>query len=152
VSHDEAYRSFQRVQNQLEAARFAVSRTLSNMSAGAESVAEAEYPLRPQYLRECAAELELTYSLRLFAAFEGTLRSYWQSIRPASRPRRTPVEVVMNRIASRCSVSYDILSRAHEVRGYRNHAVHHGGIVGVLAFGDCKSRLSRFISYLPRRW
>ncbi len=114
MNRDDAYRSFLRIQDQLEASRFALSRMLRDVAGGAELTTDLEYPLRPQHFRECAAELELTYSLRLFASFEGVLRSYWQSMRPSPRPRRTPVEVLMNRIASRCSMFHDVLSAAHQ--------------------------------------
>jgi hypothetical protein len=48
----------------------------------------------------------------------------------------------------------EFLTSVQEVRGYRNALVHQPGAEGVrpVPLGQCRTRLARFLSYLPARW
>jgi len=149
MNYWEAFARLKSVQDELEAARFSVGATSRAARADVTVLAE---PIKPTPLRDCASNLELTYLLRLFAEFEAVVRDFWASARPSRRRRRTRMEVLMNRVAIECRIPADVLQKAHEVREYRNAAVHDRDRSGEFNFRACKSRLGFFLSYLPRRW
>ena len=62
------------------------------------------------------------------------------------------MEHLINRISVNRSIPYDIYRDAHEVRECRNGIVHVAGKTSLLTFNDCKSRLAKFLSYLPPNW
>lgn len=139
------------------AATFAVGRTLDHASADPTILTAApapriEEPLELSHLRGCAARLEPTYVVRLFAEFEYVLRDFLAAARPSPRPRRTNMIALINRIASVRAVPFNVLDEAHEVREFRNTLVHDVGRASGLSLAQCKSRLSRYLSYLPRQW
>jgi hypothetical protein len=124
MTWDEAFENLRAVQNELEAAKFAVGFAIAALQSGQALPSQGPGTFKPSHLRDCVRNLELTYILRLFAEFEAVLRQYWTVVRPRQKPRRTKVEVLMNRIASLCTITYDVALRANEVRAFRNDIVH----------------------------
>lgn len=105
--------------------------------------------LRIADLRECQDELELTHIVRLFSAFEVSLRSYWdQGLHKKTIPN---VVDLINSIAARHKMATDVRDNAHHVREYRNALVHQGG-APALTLSDCRGYLCTYASYLPRKW
>jgi hypothetical protein len=95
------------------------------------------------------ANLEGTYLIRLYAAFEAGLRSYYASIREKS-PQTTDL---INSVAARRQIPDDLRDKVHEVREYRNNLVHEGDEdISAVAIGNARSRLCTFFSWLPDDW
>ena len=150
MTWDEAFSRLRDVRDELEAARFALAHAQAAIADGQDFLRASA--VKPSHVNQCASNLELTYVLRLFAEFEEVVRDYWNTVRPRRRPRRTNMEILLNRVAILCSIPYDTLQRAHAVREYRNTLVHAGGEGPLLTFHECKSRLGTFLSFLPTRW
>ena len=105
--------------------------------------------LSPGDLRRARHGVEATYTVRLFAEFEGFLRGYWATIRRTQPPMRKLIDGV---VARRRSVPADLHAMVHAVRQYRNDLVHGGGDSASLAFASCRSPLCRFLAHLPEDW
>ncbi|HVT88633.1 MAG TPA: hypothetical protein VHD56_07270 [Tepidisphaeraceae bacterium] len=151
MARKEAFQRLGNIKDELEASRFAIECAQREIKSGKDTL-KATSGVLPSHLRNCAANLEVTYSLRMFAGFEATLRKYLSAVRPSPRPRQTRMEHLMNRIATICSVPYDVLNQAHSVRKYRNEVIHQRELAGRLTFHDCKSHLGKFLSFLPLQW
>jgi hypothetical protein len=95
--------------------------------------------------------LEGTYLIRLYAAFESGLRSYWRSARKnRSRPG---TEQLVNMVSSKCSIPDNIRDEVHEVREYRNSVVHEGDDeVVAVTITIARSRLCTYFARLPDEW
>jgi hypothetical protein len=134
------------VGREYEVARQAVEDYAAALQRG-----DAELP--PQTTRRdantMAENLEGTYLIRLFAAFETGLRSYWQSVRDTVPLTR----VLIDSIAARHEISLDWCDAVHQVREYRNSLVHESDEqVDPISLADAQGRLSRFFSKLPFEW
>ena len=101
-------------------------------------------------LERCREKLEFTYLLRLFSEFEAGVRGNWEIVR--RRSSRPKMEDLVDRIAAYQNVSVDALCHVHEVREYRNNIIHDLPPVQVFTFGECRSRLCKFLSFLPHDW
>ena len=145
-----AFARLERVQRELLAARFVVERAQRDVGADPTVLVRSSPQVRPSYLRDCANNLDLTYLLRLFSEFETALRDFVAARRPS--PRRTRMEILMERASMLARIPADVVRAAHAVREYRNAIVHDPARAAALTFPQCKSRLSRYLSYLPRRW
>ena len=152
MTRQEAFQRIERANAEFEAARFAVAEVWRKSRVDPTLLRSAASNVRPSHLRDCAGHLELTYLLRLFTEFERILRSYWSAARPSPRVRRTRMEILMQRVAGMNSIPGPVLASANEVRENRNDFVHGSGVAHKLTFGESKSRLARFTSFLPRRW
>lgn len=62
------------------------------------------------------------------------------------------MELLISRIAAVRDIPMNCVEETHQVREYRNAAVHDTGGVDSMTFHECKSRLAKFLSYLPVRW
>ena len=153
MTRREAFEYLKSVQNEFTAARFSVAATHRVAQIDPTSLSADANSVKPSHLRDCLANLEMTYVLRLFAEFEYVLRDFWQAMRPRQRGRRrTHMELLIDRIATLLSIPTETVSAAQRVRDYRNAHVHRGDIVQELTFRDCKSILAHFLSFLPLRW
>ncbi len=93
--------------------------------------------------------LEGTYIIRLFAAFEAGLRSYWSTLRVTDPPSRDLIDA----IAARRSIPDESKESVHEVREYRNGLVHEGeGPAESVTLSAAARRLQRYFSRLPDEW
>jgi hypothetical protein len=99
---------------------------------------------------KCLTNLEATYVVRLFAEFESALRIYWKE----STKRRTCPQInqLIASIGARRDVPENTIGYAHEVREFRNGLVHEKIQSASLTFGDCRSYLAKFLSFLPPHW
>ncbi len=105
--------------------------------------------LEPEDLRRCAAALEHTYLVRMFAVFEGYLRTIWRE--SYHRDTHPPVHDLIAGCASHEGVPYDYSANAHRVRLYRN-AVVHDGDADVVSLADAREYLCVFFSWMPPEW
>lgn len=104
---------------------------------------------RVRDIRDCHDDLEYTYFIRMFTAFEGGLRTFWKRrLGKRSHPR---VSRLMDRIAATCYMPARYLSNAHSVREFRNALVH-GGVRQPVQIQEARSYLCKFLSNLPRQW
>ena len=93
--------------------------------------------------------LEGTYLIRLFAAFESGLRSYWAALRDTSPPGKDLIDA----IAARRKVPDELQHEVHEVRDYRNSLVHEGDEeTAPVGLALARGRLCTFFARLPDRW
>lgn len=93
--------------------------------------------------------LEGTYLIRLFAAFESGLRNRWES----SRTTKPPVRDLIDSIAGSRGAPDELREQVHEVREYRNSLVHESdGETEPVALGVARGRLCTFFARLPENW
>lgn len=93
--------------------------------------------------------LEGTYLIRLFAAFESGLRSYWATVKDTA-PRTTDL---IDGIAARRSIPDDTRDSVHAVREYRNSLVHESDeTTESVPLAKSRGRLCTFFARLPDEW
>jgi hypothetical protein len=98
---------------------------------------------------ECHQDLEKTYLIRLFALFEATVRDFWRQV--CGKKSHPLITSLLDRIASRWHMHYDVLSNTHVVRKYRNSLVH-GWQAQPMTLSEARAYVCTFLSYLPREW
>lgn len=106
--------------------------------------------IESRHIRRALGRCEQTYVIRAFAEFEAILREFWQGV--LRRPTQPDMSVLVTRIAARRNVPHDDGARLHEVREYRNAVVHAGVTTTTLTWQQCRSRMAKFLSYLPYSW
>ena len=147
----EAFDKLDGVGDEFSAATFSLGHTLRTFESDPGlSQAGAPEKLTLHHVQVCGANLEITYLVRLFAEFEGILRDYWAHGR--KRPTAPPMVDLMNSIAAYCFMNDDDRDDAHQVREYRNGVVHEHRQNPQFGFQTCRSRLARFVRWLPRTW
>jgi hypothetical protein len=93
--------------------------------------------------------LETTFFIRLFAAFEAGLRTYWAAIRNTEPPSRD----LIDGIATRRGIPDSVRSPVHEVRVYRNGVIHEADEPPeVILLATARGHLQKFFSWLPESW
>lgn len=131
-----------------DAARKAVAMLLSR-AEGNPTLLHDRGPSQED-LRICLRNLERTYLVRLFALFEDGLRQIW--LQSFGKPTTPPMKDLIDGCTARRAVTPDDLrTRVHEVREYRN-SVLHGTPAPIVALADSKSRLCRFLAWMPEDW
>jgi hypothetical protein len=103
------------------------------------------------HLFKCIRNLEATYVIRLFAEFEAAIRTLYMKFRKKPRLPTTKIRIMMDLLAANPSVPPDVLTRADEVRNYRNSLVHEGEGTVKFTLGQCRSHLCRFLHLVPDR-
>ena len=106
------------------------------------------------YLREANKNLEGTYLVRLFAAFEAALRSYDRT-KNNDPNRRTDASVMIDEISGKRGrgIQMGIRQRAHEVRQVRNYWAHESDEdPGPMTIDEARARLQAFLHDLPDEW
>ena len=146
-----AYILLDRVTEELEAARFAITRTLGAVDRDAAWARLAEQArVHRGELDRCRANLEATFLLRLFAEFEGILRHYWKhGLHRRTEPK---VSVLIARVAAARGMSAAHRFGADQVREYRNDLIHEHSRKAHLTFVTGRSYIGRFLSWLPLEW
>lgn len=101
--------------------------------------------------RELRNNLENTYWIRLFAAFEGGVRDAWQyKWNKATEP---PIMDLINSVGGRRSIPGDLVVRVHTIREYRNSLIHAGATQAIpVKIGDCHQWLCEYFNWLPKDW
>lgn len=106
------------------------------------------------HLRLAHENLEGTYIVRLFAAFEAALRSFDRS-RHADPGRLTDSSVMIDAIGGRRGrgIRAELREGAHKVRKARNFWAHESDEDhGKLSLDEARARLQAFLSELPDGW
>jgi len=107
--------------------------------------------MRVRGIDEALNNLNGTYVIRLFAEFETGLRTFWTRTRADEEPSR--IAEILDRIASRPGIGYDVLTNAHRSRQYRNRQIHDTEEQGeTIEVEDCKRFLCNFLARLPKSW
>jgi hypothetical protein len=145
-----AFNMLDRVHDELESARFAIRLVVARWHDAAILSAARRGTHTRSELHRCLANLEMTYTLRLFAEFESTLRDYWQN--GMSRSTEPGMFDLMGSIASNRTMNTDDLAAAHSVREFRNLLVHGNSMNASLDFPTCLRRLGCYLRWLPLAW
>ena len=113
----------QEVLGEYKAASFSVSRLIKQVAADASTIADEAWVR--EHLSRAHANLEGTYIVRMFAAFEATLRSYDRHIFKDPE-RETTSSVMIDQLGSksRLRVRTQIREGVHRVRRIRNYGAH----------------------------
>jgi hypothetical protein len=98
---------------------------------------------------KCYGDLEKTYTIRMYAEFEATLRDYWKN--GMGKITVPQAKSLIDGIAARTWMRNDTLKNAHAVREYRNALVHGGPMIAV-TLGESRKYLCQYLSNLPRAW
>ena len=107
-----------------------------------------------EYLRKAHKNLEGTYIVRLFAAFEVALRSYDRARHNDSK-RETTAAVMIDQIGGKHGrgIQTSIRDDAHKVRRVRNYWAHETDEdPGPMTIDEARRRLHRYLSELPDEW
>ena len=105
---------------------------------------------KPRDLVSADEKLEGTYLVRMFAEFETAVRSYWRTIKPKAR---TPVEVLLDRVADRLAIPANVTRGAQAVREYRNRLIHdRDRDVKPVSIKEARHWLATYLARLPQQW
>jgi len=140
------------VWGEFRSARVAVDRLKDAVAATPDLLKKD--PVAREYLRVASGNLEGTYIVRLFAAFEAALRSYDRA-KHNDPSRRTEASVMIDAIGGRRghTIQMGIRQGAHEVRRVRNRWAHESDAdPGPMTVDEARARLQAFLSELPDEW
>ena len=105
--------------------------------------------LKVRDVRAMADNLEATYIIRLFAAFETGLRSYWGTHRTTTPPTRDLI-IGIAALRETSDLERDVVQA---VREYRNRLVHDAGAtVQAFTISAARRALCTYFSRLPLKW
>jgi hypothetical protein len=139
------------VEKEYKAVHLAVARLAAEIVASPGLVADDEIRA---YLRTADENLEGTYIVRLFAAFEAALRSYDRA-RHNDPSREQVASVLIDTTGGRrCQgISATVRQGAHEVRIVRNFWAHESDETPPpISIVDARHQLQLFLSWLPEEW
>jgi hypothetical protein len=104
-------------------------------------------------VRRAADDLETTFLIRLFAAFEGILKEHLAKNHPGARVAEdVSAAWLIDRVSAlqRPRIVDPLRARVHDVRRYRNYLVHPGGpMPAFVQLSEALGRLTRFVDRLP---
>ena len=107
----------------------------------------------PHDIQSAADNLEVTFIIRLFAAFEGMLKEHiGDHHRAITLPEDVRVVWLIDRVATLQARHIDpiLRNRVHQVRGYRNALVHAAPTPATsLTFPEVRSCLNTYLDKLP---
>jgi len=137
------------VEGEYRVARLAVGR-LKEQAAAAPDLLAHDDRTRAN-LRDADRNLEGTYLIRLFAAFEAALCSYDRA-RHNDPARAESAAVLIDSIGGRRAqgISTSVREGAHAVRLLRNYWAHEDEIMpAFLTLAEARARLEKYLSWLP---
>jgi len=106
--------------------------------------------LDPASIRETRENLERTYTVRIYAEFEATLRTYWRDWR--GRTTQPPTQHLIDALTPNLTPQ-DWIDQVHAVRRYRNALVHEGAdSEASFTLAQCRKHICRFLSLLDANW
>ncbi|MEO6812257.1 MAG: hypothetical protein ABI353_24375 [Isosphaeraceae bacterium] len=114
---------------------------------------EKNSPVR-KHLRNAHKNLEGTYIVRLFAAFEAALRSFDRS-QHKNPKHETDAATMIDQIGGKREHGIDpsIREDAQAVRRVRNFWAHESDIdPGPMTIDEARARLQKYLSELPETW
>ena len=133
-------------------ARAAVDRLMAAVAATPDLL-KKERTAR-DYLRNAHKNLEGTYIVRLFAAFEAALRSHDRA-KHGDPGRETDAAVMIDQIGGKRGrgILTTVRQRAREVRVVRNYWAHESDTdPGPMAVSEARARLQTYLHELPDEW
>ena len=140
------------VEGEYNAARFALDRLKAQFVATPEILKKGDEAR--MYLRATDRNLEGTYLVRLFAAFEAALRSYDRA-RHNDPTRNENASVLIDTTGGRRGqgILMIVRNRAHAVRRARNYWAHEDdATLEPMTIADARARLQTYLSWLPEEW
>lgn len=140
------------IEGEYKAARVAVDRLKDQVVATPDILKKGDQTRA--YLRNADSNLEGTYLVRLFAAFEAALRSYDRA-RHNDQTRETAASVLIDMIGGRRGqgISAAVREGAHAVRLVRNFWAHENDAVPAqLTIAEARARLQTYLAQLPNEW
>ncbi len=151
MTREYAFNMLVRVRDEFEAGRLAIKHVLAVWNSD-RTVLDAAIRggITESQLDRCAANLEITFTLRLFSEFKATLRDYW--LRGLNRNTEPPMSDLMESIARRLQMNRAHLAAAHQIREYRNDVIHESLRDARFDFPSCRSALARYLSWFPVNW
>ena len=97
-------------------------------------------------VRMTALNLESTYIVRLFSAFEAVLRN----VLPGKQPDRRSAYNLISKAASKWHIPSSIVTKVDGIREFRNRYVHHAETdSSSITFSEALAALNHFLSRLP---
>jgi len=109
---------------------------------------------RRAYLRDADINLEGTYLVRIFAAFQAALRSYDRA-RHNDPTRNEHASVLIDMIGGRRGqgISVAVRAGANAVRRVRNYWAHENDAAPEsMTIAEARARLQKYLSWLPDEW
>ncbi len=140
------------VEGEYRAARFAVDLVQARLEATPDLLRRND--VARAYLGDADRNLEGTYLVRLFAAFEAALRSFDRA-RHRDPDRTVEAAVLIDSIGGRQGqgISDAVRQGAHAVRRARNSWAHDAdAAVEPLTIREARARLQTYLSWLPDEW
>jgi hypothetical protein len=107
-----------------------------------------------EYLSRADKNLDGTYIVRLFAAFEAALRSYDRA-KHKNPARETKAAVLIDEIGGKRGrgIQSGIRQRAHDVRQVRNYWAHEQkAMPAPMTVDEARARLQAYLHELPDEW
>lgn len=140
------------VEKEYKAVRFAITR-LNDQIASTPDILIGKDATRTN-IRSADSNLEGTYIVRLFAAFEAALRSYDRA-RHRDPDREENASVLIDSTGGRRARRISAKDRggAHEVRRLRNYWAHESDQAPPpMTISEARARLEKFLARLPEEW
>ena len=140
------------IEGEYRAARTAVDRLKAQAAVAPDLLRNDDWTRA--YLRDADRNLEGTYLVRLFAAFEAALRSYDRA-RHNDPGRTEDASVLIDSIGGRRGqgISSAVREGAQAVRRLRNYWAHENETLPVLmTLAKAQARLQKYLSCLPSDW
>lgn len=144
------FKDVRSVEKEFAAARLALSRLRSDVQTDPTVLHRTD--VEQSHVRKAQDKLEGTYLVRMFSEFDMALRAYLKVGRGTATLSRMGAERLVNRVAGLENIPTDRVTDVHGVREYRNQLVHVGLISSQYTLGDCRSKLCRFLAFLPHRF
>ena len=141
----------QEVLGEFKAARLSVSRLKMQVDADASTIAGEP---GGEHLARAAMNLEGTYIVRMFAAFEAVLRSYDRYIHD-DQEREPKAAVMIDQLGSkkRLKIRPKILRGVHQVRQVRNFWAHDtDDDPGPMPIDQARGFLQSYLNAFPDHW
>ena len=140
------------VEGEYKTARFALDHLKARLISAPDLFAK-NHEARSN-LSNTDQNLEGTYLVRIFAAFEAALRSFDQA-KNNDPTRREDASVLIDSIGGRRGqgISNSVRLGAHQVRRARNACAHESDVTSeFISIRDARARLQTYLSWLPEEW
>ncbi len=142
----------QEVLGKFKAASVSVARLRNQVAADASTIADE--PWVREHLGRTYENLEGTYIVRMFAAFEAALRSYDRYL--FNDPQReTPASVMIDQLGSKrhLSVRAQIRDGVHRARRIRNYWAHDlDAALDPMPIDRVRGFLQSYLDRFPKNW
>jgi hypothetical protein len=140
------------VWGEFRSARAAVNRLRAAVAAAPDLLKNDR--VAREYLSRADKNLDGTYIVRLFAAFEAALRSYDRA-KHDDPTRETKSAIMIDEIGGKRGrgIQPGIRQRAHDVRQVRNFRAHdEDAVPAPMTVDEARARLQAYLHELPDEW